>query len=660
MIVVLAEKPSVARELGAALGADTRKDGYLEGHGYRVTWAIGHLVGLAQPEEINPAWKAWSRDTLPMLPAEFPLVVLDKTRNQYRIVERLLRDRTTTEIIAATDAGREGELIFRYIYERTGCRVPWKRLWLSSMTPAAIRDALAHLEPGSRYDGLASAARARSLADWEVGMNLSRAYTLTQGYLCSVGRVQTPTLAMVVTRDREIQQFAAQPYLEVEASFSSDRGTYQGTYYDPPHEGLFDEHGHLRPFQPLRARLPADGQLAGEIASRAHGAIAQVAHIDRTARKTPPPKLLDLTNLQKEANRLYGLSAQTTLDAAQELYEVHKALSYPRTDSRYLSRSVAATLPQIVHAIAPLYPELVAPDSGSMPSSRYVDDGKISDHHAIIPTTQRPKGLSADAPAGRVYDLVCRHLLMMWHPDQLEAVTRVVTELRHANRGPDLYATQGTSIEAHGWTVLAVRAPRAQSADSVPKIPGGLLESAPQVVDAARVHRKLTRAPHAYSDATLLAAMEFAGRLVDDEAMRETMREFGLGTPATRAPTIETLIKRGYLVREGKALRSTPTGQALIAAVGDLVKSPELTGRWERRLRLIEQGGDSLSAFTSDIATYVRDVVTEEASKPAARPVQRSSGTAPASRGRGRRSSSKLRYKYPVTRQSSHAERGST
>jgi DNA topoisomerase-3 len=249
MIVVLAEKPSVARELAAVLGASSRRDGYLEGRGYRVTWAVGHLVQLAEPAEMNPAWKRWSRAALPILPESFALVPVAASRAQYRIVQQLLRDRETESLIVATDAGREGELIFRYIYEHTRCTKPWRRLWLSSLTPDAIRAALRKLEPGSRYDGLADAARARSRADWLVGMNLSRAYTLSSGELYSVGRVQTPTLAMVVKRDREIREFVPQPYLEVEATFETARGSYRGTYYDPPPDGLRDERGRLKAFR---------------------------------------------------------------------------------------------------------------------------------------------------------------------------------------------------------------------------------------------------------------------------------------------------------------------------------------------------------------------------------------------------------------------------
>jgi DNA topoisomerase-3 len=622
--VILAEKPSVARELAAIVGAHTRHEGYLDGNGYQVTWAIGHLVGLAQPDEIDPAWKAWSRATLPMIPARIPLRVLDKTRGQYRIVERLLRARNTERIVAATDAGREGELIFRLIYELAQCSKPVARLWLSSMTPDAIRRAFNELAPSARYDGLAAAGRARSQADWLVGMNLSRALTLTHGRTFSVGRVQTPTLAMVVARDQAIRTFVPQPFLEVEATFESEKGRYTGIFYQPPTAGMRDERGRLRAFQHEQYRLPADGALAGEIATRASQGIARVAAIEQHTRRTPPPKLFDLTELQRESNRLYGLTAQETLDAAQDLYEQHKALSYPRTDCRYLSSSVAGTLPAIVRTIANLYPDRVAAHSGDMPGSRWVNDAKISDHHALIPTSHRPSGLAPDSAAARVYDLVCRRLLMIWHSELVEAVTRLVTEIRTSNAAPtgepDLFVTQGTALEAHGWTVLDPRDRR--SSDDSPehgeaRVPAGLTDLAAQRVIDVSVHGKSTRPPNAHTEATLLTAMEGAGRHIEDEALREAMRESGLGTPATRAATIEHLLARGYLTRSGKRISSTTEGQALVAAAPLLVKSAEMTGQWERRLRSMEQDASLFSAFMRDVERYVREIVQQESEKPA-------------------------------------------
>jgi DNA topoisomerase III len=428
------------------------------------------------------------------------------------------------------------------------------------------------------------------------------------------------------------------PTLRSKPRFESDKGTYKGTFYAAPEEGLRDERGRLRAFQPLRARLPVDDELAERVAQRARSGHAAVHAIEQTARRTPPPQLFDLTELQKEANRLYGLTAQVTLDAAQELYEVHKALSYPRTDCRYLSATVARTLPNIVQTIAPRYTGLVAPASGTVPGSRWVNDAKIGDHHALIPTTQLPKQLAPDSPAARVYDLVCRRTLMMWHAELVEAVTRLLTEVRSPD-ATDLFATQGTSVEARGWTVLEPRSASREARDQPPKIPGGLAQGAAQAVKEVTVHRKATRPPQAHTEASL-AAMESAGRAIEDEALREAMRDSGLGTPATRAATIETLLKRGYLSRHGKALTSTTTGQALVAAVSPDVASPEMTGRWEKRLRAMEQERESFDTFMRDIARFVRHAVDTEAQKPLGqRQVSQSAAQRPKRRAR-----SKLRY----------------
>jgi DNA topoisomerase-3 len=642
MIVVIAEKPSVARELAAVLGATQRRDGYLEGANHRVTWARGHLVRLAEPAEIDARWKTWSRSTLPMLPDSFPLELVEGARPQYQVVRKLLSDRETQSLIAATDAGREGELIFRLIYEHARCHKPWQRLWLSSLTPAAIRNALSQLAPGTRFDGLAAAARARSQADWLVGMNLSRAYTLTSGELFSVGRVQTPTLAMVVDRDRAIRDFVPTPYLEVEASFEVKNGMYKGTYYPVPDEGLRDARGNLRPFQPLRARLPADGELAKQVAARARTGQARIAALERTQRRTPAPLLYDLTELQRHANRLYGCTAQQTLDAAQALYEA-KVLSYPRTDSRHLSTAIAASLPEIVRAIAPRYPSLVAAGSGTRSlARRFVDDSKVSDHHALIPTAvPLPGSIPPGSTAGRLYDLVCRRLLSSWHADLVEAVTRVVTEVR-SDAVVDVFASSGTSVEAPGWKVLDVQLVRQAPSQPVrPKIPAGLVVGESARVADVDVHRKQTQPPKPFTEATLLTAMETAGKQLDDKALIDALRGAGLGTPATRASILETLIARKYIVRSGKVLSATSSGIALIAAVHPLVKSPEMTGRWEQRLSRMERGEEPLSAFMHDIAAYVKTVVEHESEKPmqprAARSGSRAAGARGAAKGRSRR-----------------------
>ncbi|HYA18146.1 MAG TPA: DNA topoisomerase, partial [Bryobacteraceae bacterium] len=349
-IAVLAEKPSVARDIAKVLGAAERGEGYLHGNGYVVTWAIGHLAALAQPHEIRPEWKAWRRDLLPMLPESWPLVVYEKTRDQFETVRRILGSPRVGRVICATDAGREGELIFRYIYEAAGCGKPVSRLWISSLTPEAIRRGFDSIRPASEFDRLADAAKGRSRADWLVGMNLSRAYTLAYGDELSVGRVQTPTLAMVVERELAIRSFVPEDYIEVEATFRSAPGEYKGTWQGEK-----------------SSRLNPDGVEAAAIVERARRGKAAIESVKAETQKMPPPALYDLTELQRHANRLFGFSAQKTLDIAQALYEKHKLISYPRTDSRHLSRDVAETLPQIVRAIREPYREHLAPGTGERP-----------------------------------------------------------------------------------------------------------------------------------------------------------------------------------------------------------------------------------------------------------------------------------------------------
>jgi DNA topoisomerase-3 len=446
---VVAEKPSVARDIAAALGATRPGAGCFEGGGYVVTWAIGHLVALAEPHEIDPAWKRWSLATLPMLPTRFPLVVVPGTRDQFAVVRRILGGKAVTRIICATDAGREGELIFRYIYEATGCTKPVSRLWISSLTRDAILHGLAHLRSSADYDGLADAARGRSRADWLVGMNLSRAYSLALDQDISVGRVQTPTLALLVERELAIREFVPEDYREVVANFKprtdADSLAYVGTWFRPPTPGAPRDSDDAS----KRRRLPPDGVEADAIVARARTGAAVIANIKAETKSIPPPLLYDLTELQRHANRLYGLSAQKTLDVAQALYERHKLISYPRTDSRHLSQAVTATLPAITATVAPRYPGLVAPATGEAPlGRRFVDDARVTDHHAILPTAT-PARATLTADESKIYDLICRRLLAAWHDDHVYASTTVITTIT-ANDKPalvDHYESRGTAVE---------------------------------------------------------------------------------------------------------------------------------------------------------------------------------------------------------------------
>ena len=629
-VAVLAEKPSVARDIAKVLGAATKGEGYLHGNGFVVTWAIGHLASLAQPHEIHPEWKFWRRETLPMLPERWPLVVYEKTKDQFEVVRRILSSPRVGRVICATDAGREGELIFRYIYEAAGCSKPISRLWISSLTPEAIRKGFDAIKPGEDYEPLADAARGRSRADWLVGMNLSRAYTLTYGDELSVGRVQTPTLAMVVERELAVRRFVPEDYLEVVATFRPstrpDTEAYKGTW--------------VRDVEEIQksSRLPPDGLEAGQIAARAKTGIAAIESVTAETQRMGPPLLYDLTELQRHANRLFGFSAQHTLDIAQTLYERRKLISYPRTDSRHLSRDVAGTLPRIVQTVSGPYREHLAPGTGEKPlGRRYVDDAKVSDHHAIIPTVTSPDRVDLSPDERKIYDLVCRRLLACWHEDHVWSVTTVITAIANAEV-IDRYHSSGKAIQQVGWKVLdfqtdknqtdknqidrKMKGSRKAKAGEEPSgeeqaLPAGLARGQAQEVLEAEPIRKKTRAPKRFTEATLLTAMETAGKTLDEKELSDAMKESGLGTPATRASIIEVLLKREYIVRNGKNLEATDKGIQLIEVVHPEVKSPAMTGQWEAYLKRIQRGEAKLEPFLHGIEDYVRSVIGKVGQIPA-------------------------------------------
>ncbi|MBI4893769.1 MAG: DNA topoisomerase 3, partial [Acidobacteria bacterium] len=588
-VAVLAEKPSVARDIAKVLGASTKGDGFLHGNGYVVTWAIGHLAALAQPHEINAAWKYWKRETLPMLPREWPLVVYEKTKDQFEVVRKILTSPKVERVVCATDAGREGELIFRYIYEAAGSEKPVERLWVSSLTADAIKKGFHELKPGREYDGLADAARGRSRADWLVGMNLSRAYSLAFGEDLSVGRVQTPTLAMVVERELAIRAFVPEEYVEVVATFHPQgreaEAQYKGTWFRERRPG--EDKEKLQ----QSMRLAADGQEAASIVERTRTGAAAIESLEQSTQRMAPPAFYDLTELQRHANRLYGFSAQKTLDLAQALYERHKLLSYPRTDSRHLSQTVAATLPRVVKTVSGAYLDLLAAGTGERPlGRRFVDDAKVSDHHAIIPTATPPERATLNGDEKKIYDLGCRRLMRAWHGDYVTAVTTVITAVR-SESAVDRFHASGTAVVELGWKVLDVAPPKKKAKeDEEQKLPGGLAEGQAQdVVDVEAVKKK-TRAPKRFTEATLLTAMETAGKTLDEKELSDAMKESGLGTPATRAAIIEVLLKRAYIERVGKSLQATEKGIRLIEVVHPEVKSPAMTGQWEAFLGRIHKG----------------------------------------------------------------------
>jgi len=624
-VAVLAEKPSVARDIARVLGADKRGQGYLSGNGYVVTWAIGHLVSLAQPHEMNPRWKQWSFDLLPMLPSVWPLVVYDRTKDQFEIVRKILSSPRISQVVCATDAGREGELIFRYIYEAAHSQKPVKRLWISSLTPEAIRKGFDKLAPGAEYDRLADAANGRSRADWLVGMNLSRAYSLMYREELSVGRVQTPTLAMLVDRELALRNFNSEEYIEVVAQFQGHhdpkKETYQGLWFRPKGAESTENQPEKDPKDKeslaKSSRLPADGEEAKKIIARAKAGVATIESVSAEAQRMQPPLLYDLTELQRHANRLYGFSAQQTLDFAQALYERHKLISYPRTDSRHLSVDVAATTPHIVAAMSGPYQKLLAPGTGAHPpSKRYVDDGKVTDHHAIIPNAVPPGRVSLSEQERKIYDLICRRFLMMWHDDYLQAVTTVITAIA-CQEIVDRYRTSGTLVQQVGWKILDLAAEKkkkdakgsSDEKEAEQVLPVHLSQGQLQDVTGIEAKKKKTKPPKRFTEGTLLTAMQTAGQTLDEKELSDAMKETGLGTPATRAATIETLLKRAYIQRAGKSLEATEKGIHLIEVVHPEVKSPAMTGQWESFLKKIQLGESQLEPFLDGINEYVRSVV---------------------------------------------------
>jgi DNA topoisomerase III len=600
--LVIAEKPSVARDLADALpGSFENNDTYLESEDTVITFAVGHLVELTDPEDYDERFKKWRMADLPIVPEEFRLRARDKkAEKQLKVIHKLLNRDDVDRIVNACDAGREGELIFAYIYETSGVDKPVERLWINSMTKTAIKDGFEKLRPGEQLRQLEAAARSRSEADWLVGMNATRAATIRGrawvGGVVSLGRVQTPTLALMVKREREIQAFVPEPYWLVHAQF------------DPRYEGLW--------FEGEESRLK-DGKRADGIAAKVSGAEGMVESVERKEQSERAPLLYDLTSLQRDANRRFGFSARRTLQAAQSLYEDKKAITYPRTNSRWLSGDLVSQLKPTAATLQPIpdYAEAARYVLGlqQLPLGRVVNDSKVSDHHAIIPTDVEHELDRFSPDERRIFDLVARRFLAVFHPPARYARTTIITvveEERFRSRGK-------ITLEA-GWRGVyglesdEDRKARQQEEDSenesaeLPPLEQG--QSVKCV--SAEVEAKETKPPPRYTEATLLSAMETAGKLIDDEELREAMKESGLGTPATRAETIETLIRREYIERAGKDLTPTPKGLQVISMLEEHpLTSPELTGDWEKRLTDIERGADERGAFIKDIESFTRATV---------------------------------------------------
>ncbi len=636
----MAEKPSVARDLARVLGVRPTGQHSFEGDRQVITWCVGHLVQLDEPAAYDPRWKPWRLDTLPMLPAEFRLCASKHAGAQLRAVTKLLTERRFTSVVNACDAGREGELIFRYVYRFAGGGPPIQRLWISSLTDDAIRRGFAALRPGAQFDPLGDAARCRSEADWLVGMNATRAITVrgrAAGHtaLYSIGRVQTPTLAMLVGREQAIRAFVPRDYWEVRGEFRTASGEQFGAGW---RSGNVARLGSAAIADQIVARDRVHGAAADAIGPRVEKIRA------RTVRE-PAPLLFDLTSLQRTANRRFGFSAARTVELAQALYERHKLLTYPRTDSRHLSKDVVPELSSLFAALgavpdyAAFAVELLAhPPS---PGRRIIDDTKVHDHHAIIPTGKAIRIEALDRDERRLFDLVARRFLGVFFADAEFAITEAwirvgapstappLEEPRAARvegeppvqgslpPAPDRYLARGRVRLVAGWQAVAGidggderrggsdRDPEAESSAVLPVlVEGQALEGtfAPLA--------KQTTPPHRFTEATLLGAMESAGKAIDDEALRLAMKDRGLGTPATRAAIIETLLDRDYVVRAKQQLVPTPLGIGLIGALPIAsLASPELTGTWEARLARVARGEESRATFMTDIARYVAEMV---------------------------------------------------
>ncbi|MCL2287389.1 MAG: DNA topoisomerase III [Firmicutes bacterium] len=606
--LIIAEKPSVGRDIARVLNCKQKGDNYLYSDEYVISWAIGHLATLKEPEDYDPALKKWRMNDLPIIPQTMGLKALPKTSKQLNLLKKMLNSKEIDTVICATDSGREGELIFRYIYQWANCKKPVKRLWISSLTDAAISDGLAKMKDGKEYDNLYASARCRAEADWLVGMNATRAYTIKCGELLPMGRVQTPTLALLVNRHHEIAAFVPENYWEVKADFSTENDdTYKGIYINKDGE----------------ERVKTEEE-ANAIAEKVKGATGTVESVETEEKRQLPPQLFDLTELQRECNRKLGLSAQKTLSIAQSLYEKHKMITYPRTDSRYLSKDMVPKLKPTLESLPTPYDTLAAHVLGlpQLPTgSRIVNDAKVTDHHAIIPTgSKKPLSvLSAEEKA--VYDRILRNFLAVFYEAYVYDVTTVITRA-----ADETFRSRGKVDRQLGWKVVyaheqdtaEVPTPargknaKAQDDAETESLPPLCKGAAVTATDTEVLHKK-TQPPKPYTEATLLSAMEHAGRFVDDEALKEALKSSGLGTPATRAAMIEKLISSGYVERKKKSLIPTEKGIRLIGIVPPEMRQPETTGKWERGLSRIADGEMDDGRFMESIRKYVTYLVQEAA-----------------------------------------------
>ena len=615
MIVCIAEKPSVAKDIARIIGATASRDGYMEGNGYQVTWTFGHLCELKMPEDYTPMWKAWSLTALPMIPPRFGIRLKDDEgiKKQFAVIERLMQ--AADGIINCGDAGQEGELIQRWVMQKAGAKCPVQRLWISSMTDEAIREGFATLKDQNQYQSLYMAGLSRAVGDWLLGINCTRLYTIKYGQnrqVLSIGRVQTPTLALIVNRQQEIDNFKPEPYWVLATVYRDTTFTATKGRFTSKEEGE-------QAFKTIE------------------GKPFTITQVEKKNGKETPPSLYDLTSLQVDCNKKFGFSAETTLNIIQQLYE-QKLTTYPRVDTTFLPDDVYAKCPQtmnglfqVKHAGTAPYAELVRPLGGKplSKSKKVFDSSKVTDHHAIIPTGMVPTALTD--MQRKVFDLVARRFIAVFYPDCKYAQTTVLGEVRSVatesqpTEDAIEFKVTGRTILDPGWRAVYAKDVQTEDDEKKPEEEERTLpafekgESGPH---QPTLTEKMTTPPPYYTEATLLRAMETAGKLVEDEELRRAMKENGIGRPSTRAAIIETLFKRKYIRKERKRLVATPTGIELIDLIReDLLKSCELTGIWEKKLRDIEAQKYDAQQFISELKQQVTTIVHDVISDPTNRRV---------------------------------------
>ena len=615
MIVCIAEKPSVARDIAEVLGAHNKKDGFIEGNGYQVTWTFGHLCTLKEPHEYTPQWKSWSLASLPMIPPRFGIKLINDAgiEKQFKIIESLMQK--ADMIINCGDAGQEGELIQRWVMQKAGAKCPVKRLWISSLTEEAIREGFANLKDQSEFQPLYEAGLSRAIGDWTLGMNATRLYTLKYGQnkqVLSIGRVQTPTLALIVKRQQEIENFVPKQYWELKTSY---RDTVFSAIVRKSDEELAEEAAAEKENPQLKKKAPAKedanrgippitDQATGEqLLKRIKNVPFTITDISSKKGTEAPPRLFDLTSLQVECNKKFGYSADMTLQLIQSLYE-KKVATYPRVDTTFLSDDIYPKCPKILEGLKD-YAVYTAPLAGKplIKSKKVFDNSKVTDHHAIIPTGVQPRELTNMEKT--VYDLIARRFIAAFYPDCKFSTTTVTGEADSIE-----FKATGKQILEQGWRVVFTKEQQDEAKENdeektLPAFSRG--ESGPHYPS---LNEKWTQPPRPYTEATLLRAMETAGKLVENDELRDAMKENGIGRPSTRAAIIETLFKRRYIRKEKKNLIATPTGVELIQLIHEeLLKSAELTGIWEKKLREIEKRSYDAATFINELKQMVTEIV---------------------------------------------------